>query len=178
MTGLISDQPDATGGTIRNVFKCYVSELGAVKGNVLSQIRRQAAINVFGTPDTNLEFFPVLKLVTEAGGHELEFATRWPAMRDVIVGVGRHEHARLRKAAIAKCVSNRNDADRAAAVKWDQGAREAWIEDKKKLLASVSERDARYVESVFLMFSRTLVASEQLLRLYVLDACMGKIFFD
>ena len=179
VTGLIGDQPNATGRTIRDAFRDYVSELGALKGNVLSRIRRQAAINVFGTPDTNFEFLPVLKLMMEARGHELDFATiSSPTMRDVLVGVGRPEDARLRKAAIAKRVSSRNDADRAAAVNWDQGAREAWIEKNKKLLASVSERGARYVESVFSMFSRTLVAREQLLRLYVLDACTGKVFLD
>ena len=32
VTGLISDQPDATGGTIRDAFRGYVSELGALKG--------------------------------------------------------------------------------------------------------------------------------------------------
>ena len=99
-------------------------------------------------------------------------------MKDVLVGVGQHEHARLQKAAIATPVSTLSNADRTAAVKWDQGAREARIEKNKKWLESVSEHGARYTESVFVMFSRTLVVGEQLLPLYVLDACTGKVFLD
>lgn len=108
VTGLISDQPDGTGGTVWDAFRGYVSELGALKGNVLSRIRRQAAINVFGRPDTNCDYIPVLKLMMEDRGHELEFSTiPSSAMRDVLVGGGRHEHARLRKAVIAKPVRSR-----------------------------------------------------------------------
>ena len=75
LTGLISGQPNATGGTIRGAFRGYFSAFGTLKGNVLSRVHRKATIIAFGTPDTNGEYFPVLKSMKDTRDHELEFAS-------------------------------------------------------------------------------------------------------
>ena len=47
-----------------------------------------------------------------------------------------------------------------------------------KLLDTPSDSEAKYVESVFVMFSKTLVANSEFLQFYVLDACAGKVYLD
>ena len=105
----------------------------------------------------------------------MELSTISPAdMRAVLIGAGRD--ARLRKKAVSIPVNRRTDTDRSALFKWSHGAKEARLEKNSKLLDFVSDSSARYVESVFLMFSRTLLANNKLLNFYVLDACAGKVF--
>ena len=75
-------------------------------------------------------------------------------------------------------MNRRTDTDGSALIKWSHESKEAWLEKNLKLVDFVSDSGARYVESVFLMFSRTLLANNKLLNLYVFDACAGKVILD
>ena len=115
----------------------------------------------------------------EDKGHKLEFSTISAAdMRAVIIGVGHDEQARLRKKALAIPSSRRNKTDTASIVRWGEGARELWTTKNANFLDTLSDSGAKYVESVFVMFSGTLVANSEFLQFYVLDACAGKVYVD
>lgn len=61
-----------------------------MNGNLLSRIRRQAATNVFGTPDSNCEYLPILRAKMEGDRHKMEFFTISASeMKAVLIGVGR-----------------------------------------------------------------------------------------
>lgn len=98
-------------------------------------------------------------------------------MAQIIVGLGRDEHNRLRKIAIAKHVSKRTAEDHEAAKNWEPAGKAAWLR-KNKRLASVSQNDAKYVESLMFCPSSALSNCEGLLGLFEIDACSGKFEFN
>lgn len=133
VAGLIRVEPHAQGSAIRASLDGYVREVRAIEGNMLSRIRQEAAKNAFCTPDENCEYLPVLKAKKESRGHKMELSTFSSAeMRAVLIGVGRDEHVRLRKKAIAIPVSRGTDTNRAELIKWSNGAKEGWLEKTQR----------------------------------------------
>lgn len=172
---LVRRIPSSDEKAFRNLLDKYMFDSEALRSNFISRVRRAAMVSVFGNPDSNAQLLPLLKKSLEIEGHVLEYGTVGAKeMAQIVVGLGRDEHNRLRKIAIAKHVSKRTAEDHEAAKKWEPAGKAAWLRKNKRLLASVSQGDAKYVESLMFCPSSALSNCEGLLGLFEIDACNGK----
>ena len=158
-------------------FKDYLRCSDSFDGNQIARIRRQASVNVYGSPDDNYKYLLVLKDKLESDGHRMEFTAMTGAnVRDIMLGVARGDHARACRAVLQKPVRQRTAEDIVTPVRWNDGTGDRWNTKHIDLLDSVSVAGKGYVDSVCVLFANTHATNDQTLGLYNVDACVGKCF--
>lgn len=183
LENLISRNPGASSAVLESFMQELVHWPSRITANTWSRARREATVSQFGVPDNNVQMMPGLRSRLRASGHVFEYETlKAKDMKAVLISCARDDHRRVRARVLRKLEhlgqQELSDEEKQSMVEWSQGGKEAWLAANSDLVSSVADPRKNYLRGAYLALSPALEAGEELLSLYQLDACVGKVMLD